>query len=61
VLHPEHLFRPFQQEAQRTGLGLFLSRAIMRACRGELRYKPVPGGASFVVEMLVVEQSKGTA
>jgi two-component system, LuxR family, sensor kinase FixL len=58
VPHPEQLFRPFQQEAQRTGLGLFLSRAIMRACRGELRYRPVPGGASFIVEMPVVEQSK---
>src|SRR5262249_42312871 len=27
VVHPERLFRPFQQEAQATGLGLYLSRA----------------------------------
>lgn len=58
VAHPDQLFRPFQQEAQVTGLGLFLSRAFMRACKGELRYAPVPGGSRFVVEMPIVEQSK---
>jgi PAS domain S-box-containing protein len=54
VAKPELLFHPFQQEAEVTGLGLFLSRALMRACRGELRYKPLPGGSCFVVEMPVV-------
>ena len=61
VDHPERLFRPFQQEAQVTGLGLFLSRAFMRACRGELRYRPHPGGACFVVEMPTVEIAKSSA
>jgi signal transduction histidine kinase len=61
VDHPERLFRPFQQEAQVTGLGLFLSRAFMRACRGELRYRPHPGGACFVVEMPTVEISMSSA
>lgn len=61
VAYPDQLFRPFQREAQITGLGLFLSRAFMRACRGELRYAPVPGGACFIVEMPIVEQSKGSA
>lgn len=55
VAHPDRLFHPFQREAQMTGLGLFLSRALMRAGRGELRYKPVPGGSCFIVEMPVVE------
>jgi PAS domain S-box-containing protein len=55
VAHPDRLFHPFQREAERTGLGLFLSRALMRACRGELRYKPVPEGSCFIVEMPVVE------
>jgi PAS domain S-box-containing protein len=54
VVKPELLFHPFQQEAEVTGLGLFLSRALMRACRGELRYKPLPGGSCFVVEMPIV-------
>jgi signal transduction histidine kinase len=60
VAHPDRLFRPFQQEAQVTGLGLFLSRAFMRACRGELRYRPYPGGACFIVEMPTVEPVKSS-
>jgi two-component system sensor kinase FixL len=51
VRNPERLFRPFQQEAQATGLGLYLSRAFMRSFRGELRYEPEPDGASFIVEV----------
>jgi two-component system sensor kinase FixL len=58
VAHPDQLFRPFQQQAQVTGLGLFLSRAFMRACRGELRHRQVADGSCFVVEMPIVEQSK---
>jgi two-component system, LuxR family, sensor kinase FixL len=51
VLHPEHLFRPFQPGAQSTGLGVYLSRALMRSFRGDLRYEPEPHGAMFVVEL----------
>jgi two-component system sensor kinase FixL len=58
VEYPDRLFHPFQPEAQVTGLGLFLSRAFMRSCKGDLRYKPVPGGACFIVEMPTIEQPK---
>jgi signal transduction histidine kinase len=51
VAHPELLFRPFQQQAQATGLGLYLSRAFMRSFRGDLRYEPEPQGSTFVVEL----------
>ncbi len=51
VAHPDRLFRPFQQQAQATGLGLYLSRAFMRSFRGDLRYEPEPGGSSFIVEL----------
>jgi signal transduction histidine kinase len=51
VQRPEQLFRPFQDGAQSSGLGLYLSRAFMRAFGGELRYKPAPGGACFQVEL----------
>ena len=51
VAHPERLFRPFQAEAQASGLGLYLSRAFMRSFRGDLRYEPEPDGSSFVVEL----------
>ena len=51
VAHPERLFRPFQEEAQSTGLGLYLSRAFMRSFRGDLRYEPTRDGSTFVVEL----------
>ncbi len=51
VAHPDRLFRPFQQGAKATGLGLYLSRAFMRSFRGDLRYEPEPIGSSFVVEL----------
>lgn len=51
VANPDRLFRPFQQGAQATGLGLYLSRAFMRTFRGDLRYEPKPEGASFMVEL----------
>ena len=51
VAHPERLFHPFQQQAQATGLGLYLSRAFMRSFRGDLRYEPEPDGSSFIVEL----------
>jgi two-component system sensor kinase FixL len=56
VLDPEHLFRPFQPGAQSTGLGVYLSRALLRSFRGDLHYEPelrrgAPGGATFVVEL----------
>jgi two-component system sensor kinase FixL len=51
VAYPDRLFRPFQQQAQATGLGLYLSRAFMRSFRGDLRYEPEPGGSSFIVEL----------
>jgi PAS domain S-box-containing protein len=60
VLHPEHLFRPFQPGAQSTGLGVYLSRALMRSFRGDLRYEPEPpggrgqAGSTFVVELSTV-------
>jgi signal transduction histidine kinase len=54
VAHPDRLFRPFQQQAQATGLGLYLSRAFMRSFRGDLRYEPDADGSSFVVELSTV-------
>jgi two-component system, LuxR family, sensor kinase FixL len=51
VAHPDLLFRPFQQQAKATGLGLYLSRGFMRSFRGDLRYEPEPQGSTFVVEL----------
>ncbi|MFP5203922.1 MAG: ATP-binding protein [Acidobacteriota bacterium] len=51
VAHPDQLFRPFQEGAESTGLGLYLSRAFLLSFGGELRYAAVPGGACFVVTL----------
>ena len=51
VLHPEHLFHPFQAGAESTGLGLYMSRAFARSFGGEVHYVPLAEGASFHVEL----------
>jgi two-component system, LuxR family, sensor kinase FixL len=51
VDHPEHLFRPFQDGAESTGLGLYLSRAFLHSFGGDLRYKALPTGACFIVNL----------
>lgn len=52
VEHPELLFHAFQAGADSTGLGLYVSRALVRNFGGELRYQPSEAGACFVVELL---------
>jgi two-component system sensor kinase FixL len=56
VDRPEQLFHPFQAGAQQSGLGLYLSRAFMRSFAGELRYKALPAGACFIVELSPASQ-----
>ena len=51
VRHPDRLFRPFQRESDATGLGLYVSRAIVRSFAGDLRHEPSPRGSAFVVEL----------
>lgn len=51
VAHPEQLFRPFQEGAQSSGLGLYLSRAFLRSFGGEIRYLALPEGACFIVNL----------
>ncbi len=55
VANPETLFRPFQPGADSLGLGLYISRAILRSHGGGLRYEPQPSGACFAVELWPVE------
>jgi PAS domain S-box-containing protein len=55
VAQPDELFRPFQAGAQSFGLGLYISRAILRAHGGGLRYDPDGPGSCFTVELWPVE------
>ncbi len=49
IAHPENLFRPFQPGAETAGLGLYVSRSIMRSFGGELLYHSRPQGCCFSV------------
>ena len=49
VASPENLFRPFQRGAESSGLGLYVSRAIMRSFGGDLCYEHRSQGCCFAV------------
>jgi len=57
VANPEQLFRPFQPGAQSVGLGLYISRAILRSHGGGLRYEKEETGSCFTVELWPAEDS----
>ena len=48
---PDRLFQPFQTGADGTGLGLFLSRAVVRSYGGDLRFEPKLSPSCFVVKL----------
>jgi two-component system sensor kinase FixL len=56
IADPQHLFQPFQKGADVTGLGLFISRALVRGYGGELRFIPAREGCCFAVELPRVGQ-----
>lgn len=55
---PDQLFKPFQQGANATGLGLYVSRAILRSFGGELRFEPRAEGCCFAVILARVSGRK---
>jgi signal transduction histidine kinase len=54
IADPAHLFEPFQTGADGTGLGLYVSRSVVRSYGGDLRFEPGLRGTCFRVEMQVV-------
>jgi PAS domain S-box-containing protein len=51
ISDPQLLFRAFQRDAQATGLGLYLSRALMKSFGGDLSFEPSKNGCTFAVTL----------
>jgi two-component system, LuxR family, sensor kinase FixL len=61
IANPETLFRPFQRDAQATGLGLYVSRALVKSLGGDLLFEPRDRGCCFAVVLQTVGNSQGLA
>jgi C4-dicarboxylate-specific signal transduction histidine kinase len=59
IASPYGLFKPFQPGANATGLGLYVSRAILRSFGGELKFEPRSQGCCFAVNLATVADWKG--
>jgi len=51
IAEPERLFQPFQEGAEGSGLGLYISRAMLRGYGGELAYEDRAPGTCFRVDL----------
>lgn len=60
IAAPEKLFQPFQSNAAATGLGLYVSRAILRTFRGDLQHEPTTAGCCFAVWLAPVAVAQET-
>jgi signal transduction histidine kinase len=61
VDNPDKVFQPFQPGADASGLGLFISRAIVRACQGELYLEPSAAGCSMVIKLKTYSPDEAAA
>ncbi|HEY6822884.1 MAG TPA: ATP-binding protein, partial [Steroidobacteraceae bacterium] len=55
VSNPETLFKPFHPGASSTGLGLYISRAVLKSYGGDLHVEPEAQGGCFVVQLWAAE------
>ncbi|HVZ18822.1 MAG TPA: PAS domain-containing sensor histidine kinase [Terriglobales bacterium] len=52
VSHPDQLFKVFHSGNNSSGIGLYISRAILRSYGADLRYEFSDTGACFAIELL---------
>ncbi len=58
IASPFQLFKPFQPGANATGLGLYVSRAMVRGFGGDLRFEPRSRGCCFAVSVAAVRDTE---
>jgi two-component system, LuxR family, sensor kinase FixL len=61
IADPLSLFRPFQSAAQGTGLGLYVSRALVKSFGGDLAYEHREHGCCFNVVLESVSHAEESA
>ena len=54
ISDPQILFHAFQRGAESTGLGLYVSRALMKSFGGDLSFEPAEHGCTFAVTLQTV-------
>lgn len=57
VQHPEDLFHPFRPNADGSGLGLYVSRALLRSFSGDLVYHPTDTGCRFDAILAIIQDN----
>lgn len=58
LAQPEHLFQPFHSGSDGSGLGLYISRALMSHQDGQLRHVPDRSGCCFELLLPLVQASE---
>jgi PAS domain S-box-containing protein len=61
IANPQNLFRPFQMNAQATGLGLYISRALVKSFGGDLLFEEREHGCCFAVVLEPVRPHEGAS
>lgn len=51
------LFQPFRAESSGTGLGLYISRNLVRSCGGDLSFVPAASGCHFEISLPQLEET----
>lgn len=51
IANPSRLFEPFQRGSDHVGLGLYVSRALLRSFGGDLKFEPSRSGCRFVATL----------
>jgi two-component system sensor kinase FixL len=58
IASAENLFRPFQRDAKAAGLGLYVSRAILRSYSGDISFEPREHGCCFAISLARVPEDE---